>query len=178
MPAKQEVGRSCCPWGCRALLGCWGAHPTLGALGVGVLCPAPAACPRLQQSLSLAAPGPSGVRQRLRGGGRGVRLRLAGGELGPGPAVSSRAGSGLTCLPLAPAGMRQERRQLLQEVHVDPRRHVQRRAVLQGLQGAGQAAGTVSCGTQSPWGLRGFLCRRVCLPLRSMSRVACPAGRL
>lgn len=42
------------------------------------------------QQLSLPSPsvpaalGPSGVRQRLRGGGRGVRLRLAGGERGPG----------------------------------------------------------------------------------------------
>lgn len=64
-------------------------------------------------------------------------------------------------LTAVPAGVRQERGQLLQEVHADPRRHVQRRAVLQGLQGEGlRARAGVPHGCSSvPGSCAGVLCR-------------------
>lgn len=140
------------------------------------------------QQLSLPSPsvpaalGPSRVRQRLRGGGRGVRLWLAGGERGPGTVPGPcRVAGGVTAATV-PAGVRQERGQLLQEVHADPRRHVQRRALLQRLQGGGKGVPEPVCresgaSVEPP----GCPCRRLLTrrfrPRRSTSRVACPAGR-
>lgn len=79
------------------------------------------------------------------------------------------------------AGVCEERGKLLQEVHPDPRRHVQRRALLQGLQGAGLRAsrGLREARVQMriQWGPVLFLMSWVCAP-GSMSHVVCPAGRL
>lgn len=79
------------------------------------------------------------------------------------------------------AGVCEERGKLLQEVHPDPRCHVQRRALLQGLQGAGLGAsrGLREARVQMwiQWGPVLFLMSWVCAP-GSMSHVVCPAGRL
>lgn len=100
--------------------------------------------------LSRPAPGPARVRERLRGGRGGVRLRLGAGERlvrapggdGGGGARerAGREGEGSPAsLPFSPrpSGVRSRGRKLLQEMHPDSRRHVQRRALLSPLQGEG-----------------------------------------
>lgn len=59
-------------------------------------------------------------------------------------AGSRCGGPGLAGLPPfspRPSGVQPSGRQLLQEVHPDSRRHVQRRALLSPLQGEGKGAG-------------------------------------